>query len=67
LPESADRSRLAELALAAERVRYSGAEPRAAELEEPIAGGRVLLDRLEAGGRNRRDAGASGLDASVPG
>jgi hypothetical protein len=65
LPEAADRSRLEGLALAAERVRFSRAELQEQGLEEPVAGGRVLLDRLEAGGGLR--ANTRSLDASVPG
>ena len=65
LPEAADRLRLEELALAAERVRFSRAELQEQGLEEPVAGGRVLLDRLEAGGALR--ANTRSLDASVPG
>jgi hypothetical protein len=61
LPEADDRSRLADLALAAERVRYSVAESQSTGLDEPIARGRELLDRLEAGTR-----GASAPDAGVP-
>jgi hypothetical protein len=49
LPEREDRSRLSELALAAERVRYSAAEPQEAGLTEPIARGRELLERIRAG------------------
>jgi hypothetical protein len=49
LPEAEDRSRLAEVALAAERVRYSSVEPQTAGLDKPIARGRELLERLETG------------------
>jgi hypothetical protein len=49
LPELADRERLSCLALAAERVRYSGGEIGPAELEAPVSGGRELLTRLQAG------------------
>jgi hypothetical protein len=49
LPEAEDRSRFAEVAQAAERVRYSSVEPQAAGLDKPIARGRELLERLEAG------------------
>jgi hypothetical protein len=56
LPEAGDRSRLADLALAAERVRYSaagfqysGVGSQLTDLDEPIARGRELLDRLDAG------------------
>jgi len=48
LPDSGDRSRLAELAFAAERVRYSAVEAPAPALVEPMARGRELLKRLEA-------------------
>ena len=65
LPEAADRSRLEELALAAERVRFSRAELQAEGLEESVAGGRVLLDRLEADGGLRTNT--RGLHASAPG
>ena len=46
--EPADRARLAELASVAERVRFSGHEVPADMLEEPVAQGRELLDRLAA-------------------
>ncbi len=49
LAETDDRSRLSELALAAERVRYSGGEPQVAALDGTISRGRELLQRLEAG------------------
>ncbi len=49
LPEVDDRKRLADLALAAERVRYSAHEPHSADLDGPVARGRELLDRLDAG------------------
>ena len=55
LEEADDRSRLTDLALAAERVRYSAAEIPAAALDEPVARGRELLDRLDA---SAPDAGA---------
>ncbi|MHA4874952.1 DUF4129 domain-containing protein, partial [Enterococcus faecium] len=45
----ADRDRLSNLALTAERVRYSGGTPGTAEIDGPVSGGRVLLNRLEAG------------------
>lgn len=48
LPESADRMRLSELALTAERVRYSARELESAALDESVARGRELLDRLDA-------------------
>lgn len=49
LPEAEDRLRLTELALAAERVRYSATEPGASGLDEPLVRGRELLSRLDAG------------------
>jgi hypothetical protein len=61
LPEPDDRTRLSELALAAERVRFSGHDPGAERLDESLARGRELLDRLDAGAL---DAGA--LDAGAP-
>ena len=48
LPEAGDRSRLTALALAAERVRYSAREFESAGLDESVAQGRELLDRLDA-------------------
>jgi hypothetical protein len=55
LPEPDDRARLSELALAAERVRYSAGELQPEALDRSVARGRELLDRLPAG------------DASSPG
>jgi hypothetical protein len=49
LPEADDRSRLAEVALAAERVRYSNAELQPVPLDGSIARGRELLERVESG------------------
>jgi hypothetical protein len=49
LSEGDDQTRLSELALAAERVRYSSDAVAAESLREPLARGRELLDRLEAG------------------
>jgi Domain of unknown function (DUF4129) len=49
LPEPDDRIRLSDLAMAAERVRYSGHDPGAERLDESIARGRELLDRIDAG------------------
>ncbi len=49
LPEADDRIRLTDLALAAERVRYSAAGAAAGALDEPVARGRELLERLDAG------------------
>ena len=51
LPEADDRSRLAELALAAERVRYAAAAAQSGDLDGPVARGRLLLERLDAGTR----------------
>jgi hypothetical protein len=48
LSDADDRSRLTDLALAAERVRYSAMESQFAGLDEPVARGRELLDRLDA-------------------
>lgn len=47
LPEAGDRSRLTALALAAERVRYSAREFESAGLDESVAQGRELLERLD--------------------
>jgi hypothetical protein len=49
LPEADDRSRLTELALAAERVRYAAGAAQGGGLEGPVARGRELLERLDAG------------------
>jgi hypothetical protein len=46
-PEREDEARLSDLALAAERVRYS-ADTASESLREPLARGQELLDRLEA-------------------
>jgi hypothetical protein len=48
LPEPDDRARLSELALVAERVRYSAQDLESATLDESVARGRELLDRLDA-------------------
>jgi hypothetical protein len=48
LPDAGDRSRLRAVALAAERVRYSVRDRRFADLDESIASGRQLLERLNA-------------------
>jgi hypothetical protein len=71
LPDPEDRSRLADLALAAERARYSGAEAQATVFDAPIAHGRELLERLETAtagpdgdGATRRRISAS-ADASA--
>jgi hypothetical protein len=48
LPEPDDRARLSELALAAERVRYSAGELAPAALDQSVARGRELLDHLDA-------------------
>ena len=50
LPEPDDRTRLSELALAAERVRYSAGELESEALDNSVSRGRELLDRLDAGG-----------------
>ena len=65
LPQAEGRARLEELALATERVRYARAELQVDGLEGPVAGGRELLDQLEAGGGLR--ANTTSADASVPG
>jgi hypothetical protein len=49
LPEPDDRTRLSELALAAERVRYSAGEIESEALDGSVARGRELLDHLDAG------------------
>ncbi|MFL6600677.1 MAG: hypothetical protein ACJ8R9_05040 [Steroidobacteraceae bacterium] len=49
LPEPEDRTRLTELALTAEQVRYSAGELESAALDESVVRGRELLDRLDAG------------------
>lgn len=49
LPEPDDRTRLSELALAAERVRYSAGELESGALDKSVTRGRELLDRLDAG------------------
>jgi Domain of unknown function (DUF4129) len=49
LPDRNDRARLADLAAVTERVRYSEHEIARAGLEEPVARGRELLERLDAG------------------
>ncbi len=48
LTEADDRARLADLALAAEQVRYSATPPGAASLDEPLGRGKELLSRLDA-------------------
>jgi hypothetical protein len=48
LPELDDRTRLSELALTAERVRYSAGELESEALDRSVARGRELLDRLDA-------------------
>jgi Domain of unknown function (DUF4129) len=47
LPEADDRTRLSELAGTAERVRYSARAIEPTALEESIAHGRELLERLD--------------------
>ena len=60
LREPADRERLADLALTAERARYaeSGVEPAA--VENAVAGGRELLTHLDPDESEARAAGARG-------
>ncbi|HWM69402.1 MAG TPA: hypothetical protein VNO35_22625 [Steroidobacteraceae bacterium] len=60
LTEADDRSRLADLALAAEQVRYAAAETAVGGLDEPLARGRELLDRLDGSAVARLNAGATG-------
>jgi hypothetical protein len=60
LPEADDRSRLTDLAFAAERVRYSATESVSVGLDGPIAGGRELLDRLDGNAVDRLPEGAAG-------
>jgi hypothetical protein len=48
LPEPDDRTRLSELALTAERVRYSAGELDSEALDRSVARGRELLERLDA-------------------
>jgi hypothetical protein len=52
LPEPEDAGRLSQLALTAERVRYSSASASATELDAAVTGGRTLLDHLTAGSGN---------------
>jgi hypothetical protein len=56
LPAAGDGARLAELASTAECVRYSHDLPSSARLEAAVAGGRALLEHLDA--RVRQDAQA---------
>lgn len=82
LPEAEDRSRLAELALAAEWVRFAAAGAQALDarapgmeaagaqsagaradgLDQPIARGRELLSRLDAGTTDHRRAASADRD-----
>jgi hypothetical protein len=64
LPETEDRVRLTELALAAEWVRYSeeAAGTRSDGLVQPIARGRELLSRLDAGTTDHRRAASADRD-----
>jgi hypothetical protein len=48
LPDEKDRERLAELALASERVRFSDVEVPADNIEAAVEGGRKLLERIAA-------------------
>jgi hypothetical protein len=56
LPAAGDGARLAELASTAEWVRYSPDLPSPARLEAAVAGGRALLEHLEAGVRQDAQA-----------
>jgi hypothetical protein len=51
LPDADDRSRLTELAFTAERVRYAAADAQGGGVDRPVARGRELLQRLDAGTR----------------
>ncbi len=68
LPEPEDRARLTELALAAERVRFSGRGISLEGLHAPLARGRELLDRLSARQSGLRSSSreASRSDAIPP-
>jgi hypothetical protein len=48
LPDERDRERLAELALASERVRFSDTEVSADNIEAAVESGRTLLERISA-------------------
>jgi hypothetical protein len=68
LTEADDRSRLADLALASERVRYSAQGSAAVDLDEPIARGRELLDRLDGSAADPLEENSVGrLHASAAG
>jgi hypothetical protein len=56
LPDEGDRGRLAELALAAERVRFSDREVSPDHIEAALERGRELLDRLETQASNLQTA-----------
>jgi hypothetical protein len=69
LADEGDRERLLVLARTAERVRFGGEEVSGGEVEAAVEGGRVLLERLGAGGEVRgggvqnaevRDSGVAG-------
>jgi hypothetical protein len=49
LPDETDRERLLGLAQTAERVRFGGVEVSDVEVAAAVAGGRVLLERIEVG------------------
>ena len=57
LPGEEDRGRLGELARTAERVRFSNVAVLDVDIAAAIEGGRVLLERIGAGGGDGRDAG----------
>ena len=67
LPGEGDRSRLAELARTAERVRFSNVAVSDVDIAAAVEGGRVLLERIapvegrELGG----DRGGAGRDAGA--
>jgi hypothetical protein len=48
LPDERDRERLAELALASERLRFSDVEVPTDNIESALEGGRKLLERIAA-------------------
>jgi len=57
LPGEEDRGRLAALARTAERVRFSNVAVLDVDIAAAVEGGRVLLERIGAGGGEGRDAG----------